>query len=198
LTASPSMLTNLGSTTAANVLAATPRPGVTGTLPVANGGTGLTASPSMLTNLGSTTAANVLAATPRPGVTGTLPVANGGTGATATSGARQKLGIGYGTCGTAAATAAKTATISGFTLETGSRVAIKFTYANTAASPTLNINSTGAKVIYLRGTTKRPAGGNYYTWNAGETVEFVYTGSAFEMQKAINMTLSGTTLYVEY
>ena len=186
--------------TASGALYATAQDGAPsfGTLPVAQGGTGLTASPSMLTNLGSTTAANVLAATPRPGVTGTLPVANGGTGATATSGARQKLGIGYGTCGTAAATAAKTATISGFTLETGSRVAIKFTYANTAASPTLNINSTGAKVIYLRGTTKRPAGGNYYTWNAGETVEFVYTGSAFEMQKAINMTLSGTTLYVEY
>ena len=40
LTASPSMLTNLASTTAANVLAASPRPGVTGVLPVANGGTG--------------------------------------------------------------------------------------------------------------------------------------------------------------
>ena len=42
LTASPSMLTNLGSTSAANVLATSPRPGVTGTLPIANGGTGET------------------------------------------------------------------------------------------------------------------------------------------------------------
>lgn len=42
LTASPSMLTNLGSTSAANVLQASPRPGVTGTLPIANGGTGNT------------------------------------------------------------------------------------------------------------------------------------------------------------
>lgn len=82
LTASPSMLTNLGSTTAANVLQASPRPGVTGTLPIGNGGTGLTANPSMLTNLGSTAAANVLAASPRPGVTGTLAVGNGGTGQT--------------------------------------------------------------------------------------------------------------------
>ena len=40
LTASPSMLVNLASTTAANVLAASPRPGVTGVLPIANGGTG--------------------------------------------------------------------------------------------------------------------------------------------------------------
>lgn len=42
LTASPSILTNLGSTSAANVLQASPRPGVTGILPVANGGTGST------------------------------------------------------------------------------------------------------------------------------------------------------------
>ena len=42
LAASPSMLVNLGSTTAANVMQAAPRPGVTGTLPIANGGTGAT------------------------------------------------------------------------------------------------------------------------------------------------------------
>lgn len=40
LTSSPSMLTNLGSTSAADVLAASPRPGVTGTLGLGNGGTG--------------------------------------------------------------------------------------------------------------------------------------------------------------
>ena len=44
LTSSPSMLTNLASTTAANVLAASPRPGVTGTLGVGNGGTGQTSA----------------------------------------------------------------------------------------------------------------------------------------------------------
>ena len=42
LTSSPSMLTNLGSTSAANILQVSPRPGVTGTLSVANGGTGAT------------------------------------------------------------------------------------------------------------------------------------------------------------
>ena len=42
VTANPSMLTNLGSTSAASVFAESPRPGVTGTLPVANGGTGQT------------------------------------------------------------------------------------------------------------------------------------------------------------
>ena len=73
--------TNLASTSTASFDgSANITPGVTGTLGIANGGTGLTSSPSMLTDLGSTTAANVLQASPRPGVTGTLGVANGGTG----------------------------------------------------------------------------------------------------------------------
>lgn len=40
LTASPSMITNLATTEADTVLKASPRPGVTGILPIANGGTG--------------------------------------------------------------------------------------------------------------------------------------------------------------
>ena len=39
LTSSPSMLTNLGSTSADTILKASPRPGVTGTLPINRGGT---------------------------------------------------------------------------------------------------------------------------------------------------------------
>lgn len=46
LTSSPSMLVNLGSTSAASVMQASPRPGVTGTLPVANGGSGATTAAS--------------------------------------------------------------------------------------------------------------------------------------------------------
>ena len=57
LTASPSLLINLGSTSAANVLQASPRPGVTGTLPITNGGTGATNAAGALTNLGLTATA---------------------------------------------------------------------------------------------------------------------------------------------
>ena len=53
LTASPSMLINLGSTTAASVFAASPRPGVTGTLPIANGGTGATTAAGVISNIGA-------------------------------------------------------------------------------------------------------------------------------------------------
>jgi hypothetical protein len=52
LTSSPSMLTNLASTSSASILTASPRPGVTGTLPLGNGGTGATTAASALTNLG--------------------------------------------------------------------------------------------------------------------------------------------------
>lgn len=68
--------------------------GVTGTLPIANGGTGLTSAPSMLVNLASTTATSPLQASPRPGVTGTLPIAKGGTGQTTAAGVRNALGLG--------------------------------------------------------------------------------------------------------
>ena len=55
LTDNPSILVNLGSESASEVLTSLPRPGVTGTLPVSHGGTGAT-SPGvgMLSNLGIT------------------------------------------------------------------------------------------------------------------------------------------------
>lgn len=58
--------------------------------------------------------------------------------------------IQYGTCTTASGTAAKTASLSGFTLSTGAMVCIRFTYANTG-SITLNVNSTGARTVRVGG-----------------------------------------------
>lgn len=49
----PSMLTNLGSTSAASVFATSPRPGITGTLAVAHGGTGATSAASARSNIGA-------------------------------------------------------------------------------------------------------------------------------------------------
>lgn len=60
------------------------------------------------------------------------------------------LGSGYGTCATAASTAAKVATLSGYNLISGGIVSIKFTYA-VPANATLNINSKGAKNINYKG-----------------------------------------------
>lgn len=80
----------------------------------------------------------------------------------------------YGTCATAAATVAKAVTASYFpALHVGMHVFVRFTYANTASSPTLNVNSTGAKTIYRYGTTV-PGTTAGTSWAGGEVVEFVY------------------------
>lgn len=94
----------------------------------------------------------------------------------------------YGTCATAAATAAKTVSLTGFSLVTGAVAVVKFTYANTAASPTLNVNSTGAKAIKKYGTTDADT----YMWAAGAVVVFVYDGTNWVMSQG---TLATTTYY---
>lgn len=94
----------------------------------------------------------------------------------------------YGTCTTAAATVAKVVTCSGFVLETGATIAVKFTYYNTGASPTLNVNSTGAIAIKQYGSTAAST----YMWRSGEVVLFVYNGSYWEL---ISKSTATTTYY---
>ena len=86
----------------------------------------------------------------------------------------------YGACSTAAATAAKAVSISGFSLYTGVTVAVKFTYANTAASPTLNVSGTGAKSIYAVGA----AIAKKYYWGANDLAIFVYDGTRWVINEA--------------
>ena len=82
----------------------------------------------------------------------------------------------YGSCGTAAGTAAKTVTLADFDkLLDGVTIKIKFTYANTVASPTLNINSTGAKAIQKASGTAVAAADS---WKAGQVVSFTYDNTA--------------------
>ena len=66
------------------------------------------------------------------------------------------LGSGYGTCSTAGGTAAKEASVANYLLIPGAVVAVLFTNAFTATSPTLNINSQGAKPIKLYGSAIAP------------------------------------------
>lgn len=82
----------------------------------------------------------------------------------------------YGTCSTAAATAAKTVSCANFALATGAKITVKFTVTNTAENPTLNVNSTGAKPIFYRGaaiTKSYLAAKRFYT--------FVYDGTNYEL-----------------
>ncbi len=77
----------------------------------------------------------------------------------------------YGSCATAAETAAKTVTIDGFVLEPGARVSVYFSNMNTAASPTLNVSGTGAYTIWFEYDY-------FYNYNAlYELCEFVYVAN---------------------
>ena len=78
----------------------------------------------------------------------------------------------YAVCYTTGSTAAKTVSLSNFKLTAGARVFVRFSYANTAGNPTLNVNSTGAKAIQYRNSTI-PA--NLIKQYA--VLELVYSGS---------------------
>lgn len=112
----------------------------------------------------------------------------GATGETGAKGDKGDPGLLYGTCSTAPSTAAKVVALSGFALTTGAVVVVKFSNANTASSPTLNVNGTGAKYIKKYGTTAPDT----YMWQAGAVVEFVYDGTYWIM---LNGTVATTTYY---
>lgn len=79
----------------------------------------------------------------------------------------------HGTCSTEASTAAKVVSdITGFTLTAGVTIHITFTYANSAATPTLNVNGTGAKTVVLNNDNISP-------WDAGDTVTLTYYDNAW-------------------
>lgn len=87
----------------------------------------------------------------------------------------------YGTCSTEAATVEKAVSLTGFTLVSGAKVYVKFTVTNTATSPTLNVNGTGAKAIYYRGSA---IGTGYLATN--RTYAFIYNGTQYELIGDIN------------
>lgn len=82
----------------------------------------------------------------------------------------------YASCSTAAGTAEKAVTLAGFTLATGARIIVRFTVTNSAANPTLNVNSTGAKPIQYRNAAI--SAGHLA---ANRVYEFVYDGSYWQI-----------------
>lgn len=79
----------------------------------------------------------------------------------------------FGVCETAAATQTKVVTCDEFRLEKGALLAVQFTYANTASSPSMNVNGTGA--IAICGTNGYYVNANM--WTANQMVHFVYNGT---------------------
>lgn len=88
----------------------------------------------------------------------------------------------YGTCSTAANTNIKTVVCSNFTLYKGVRIQIYFENANSALAPTLNVNSTGNKSIYINKTVIDST--NRLMWTAGSKLDFVYDDVGWVLQNA--------------
>ena len=149
------------------------------------------------------------------GVTGELPTSHGGTGRTdgKAVGLVTKRTIDgvyfdgtanithFGSCSTAAATAAKVVSVPNFVLDTGAEVTVRFTVTNTAASPTLNVNNTGAKAIVYRNAA---ISAGYLA--ANHVYKFVYDGTNYELIGDVNtdtntdtkVTQTVTTTDAEY
>ena len=100
----------------------------------------------------------------------------------------------YGVCETAADVAAKTVTISNFKLEVGAMIIVKFTNVNSAASPTLNVNGTGAKPMYRYGTTAISTSASTSGWRAGAVQLLVYDGTGWIRHFWENSTYSNASL----
>lgn len=99
-----------------------------------------------------------------------------------------------GSCSTAAATAAKTATINNYVAETDFQVRIKFAETNTASNPTLAINSGSALPIYYNGAKIPPR-----FLQANHTYDFIYSSDKWtcvgevRADNSVDFNVGGTT-----
>lgn len=115
----------------------------------------------------------------------------------------------YCTCYTDSDTVEKIVSVTGFVLEEGARVTVNFLESNTAANPTLNVHSgnayTGAKAIMYRGTSSVSGSSDYYRWQAGDIIDFIYDGTNWVMvgwqtyaYHAESATSASTSTYATY
>ena len=98
----------------------------------------------------------------------------------------------YVVCYTSGATAEKTVSLSNFKLAVGSRITVRFNYANTVANPTLNVNATGAKPIYYKNSNIPAELIEQYT-----VLELVYSGSYWYVVGNMNILTNGDSISVE-
>ena len=99
----------------------------------------------------------------------------------------------YGSCSTAAATAAKIVECANYdALIAGTTIHVKFIYSNTADEPTLNVNGTGALPIYVDGVNY-PGKTALASWQPNSVVSLTYDGTAWRMND-VGMPATNTTM----
>ena len=108
-------------------------------------------------------------------------------------------------CETAADTVAKTVTIPDYTLRNGNMISVYFVNANTVASPTLDINGTGAKPIYVDAAVATASnltagwhtfyynGTNYYTGYSFESLTVGFASGTGQIRQNTNV-LAGAAI----
>ncbi len=102
------------------------------------------------------------------------------------------LGFGYGVCETAGGTAAKTVSITNTLLTVGGIIAVNFTNAFTASSPTLSVNGSAAKPIKLYGNAV-PMG----KVHNNTILVMYYDGTQFNVIGILSQTASAPTGFVD-
>ncbi len=167
--------TNLASTSTASFDGtANVTPGVTGILPIANGGTGNTTG--LAASATKLETARTIDGMPFDGSANVVH---------------------FGKCTTAADVSSKVVTLSGFTtLVDGARISVYFMYGNTASDCTLNVNGTGARAISCKTGYYAPTG----MWTARNVVDFVYcsghwlivTASVEKLTNTLSISQGGT------
>ena len=114
--------------------------------------------------------------------------------------------IAYGTCDTAARTAAKVVTLTGndnWELKVGSVIVVKFSVTNTASRPTLNVNGTGAKSIWYNNAvyTSDSSYGGYakrHIIYVFDGTYWVFIGWGYDSNTDTKVTQSFTTSNGDY
>lgn len=101
----------------------------------------------------------------------------------------------YAVCSSDAGEQIKSVEVPNFNLTVGATVTVKFAYTNTAGSPELNVNDTGAKPIYLRNKNIETNALLSYA-----TYTFVYDGNNYNVVTSIDTTVAQniSALNVDY
>ena len=100
----------------------------------------------------------------------------------------------YGVCSSSATYITKSVTVDNFELTEGVRVTIKFTNANKASAPKLNVNETGAIPIVQYGETSVGSNTETNGWEAGAVIAFTYDGTNWVRDYWYNTTYTNAKL----
>lgn len=106
-------------------------------------------------------------------------------------------GIYYGTCETAGSVKNKVVTLkdaTGFSLEEGTVVVVKFKYSCQVSSPNMNVNHTGLIPMVMHNTIDMGADSSTNGWQLGAVQMFVYDGTSWVRDYWYNSKITNSTL----